>query len=74
MFKKERSPKIWGCLKKGRQKILGMPKKKVVKKFGDMCPKNNDFKHMSEIYRLEQSFFRSKKAKKLVFRSINPKK
>ena len=38
-----------------------------------MWPKNNDFRHISEIYRLEQSFFRSKKAKKLVFRSINAK-
>ena len=44
------------------------------KKFGDIWPKNKDFRHISEIYRLEQSFFRSKKAKKLVFRSINAKK
>ena len=55
--------KIWGSLKKSSSK-----------KFGEMWPKNNDFRHISEKYRLEQSFLRSKKAKKLVFRSINAKK
>ena len=53
---------IWGFLKKG-QKNLGVLKKRS-KKFGDMWPKNNDFRHISEKYRLEQSFFRSKKSKK----------
>ena len=56
------------------KKFWGWLKKRSSKKFGDMCPKNNDFRHISEIYRLKQSFFRSKKAKKLVFRSINAKK
>ena len=31
--------------------------------------KKGDFRHISEIYGLEQSFFRSKKSKKQVFRS-----
>ena len=57
-----------------RKKNLGINKKRSSKKFGDIWPKNNDFKHISEIYRLEQPFFRSRKAKKLVFRSINAKK
>ena len=75
MTRKKGRQKIWGRLKKGRQKILGVPflKKRSSKKFGDICPKSNNFRHISEIYRLEQSFFRSKKAKKLVFRSINAK-
>ena len=71
---KKRSPRNLGCLKKEcGEKILWMTKnkKRSSKKFGDICPKNNDFRHIPEIYRLEQSFLRSKKAKKLVFRSIN---
>ena len=63
-----------GRPKKRSPKNLGVLKKRSSKKFGDICPKNNDFRHMLEIYRLEQSFFRSKKAKKLVFRSIKAKK
>ena len=67
--KKKVAKKFWGCLKKGRQKNLGTHKKKVVKKFwgylkkrsskkfGDICPKNNDFRHISEIYRLQQPSF-----------------
>ena len=60
--------------KKGRQKILGCLKKSLSKKFRKEYPKKNDFRHISEIYRIEQPFFRSKKAKKLVFRSMNAKK
>ena len=58
------------------KKNLGVPKKKerLSKKFGNMWPKNNVFRHILAKYRLEQSFFRSKTAKKLVFRSINAKK
>ena len=39
------------------KKNWGSVKKRSSKKFGDIWPKNNDFRHMSEIYRLEQSFF-----------------
>ena len=53
---------------------LGIPKKRSSKKFGGMWPKSNDFRHISEKDRLEQSFFRFKKAKKFDFRSINAKK
>ena len=63
-----------GVPKKVIKKIWGFLKKRSSTKFGDMWPKNNDFRHILEKYRLEQSFFRSKKAKKLVFRSINAKK
>ena len=35
---------------------MRIPKKKVDKKFGDKGPKNKYFRHISEIYRLEQSF------------------
>ena len=50
--------------KKDRLKNLGIPKKRSTEKFGDKGPKNNDFRHISGIYRLEQSFFRSLNAKK----------
>ena len=49
------------------KKILGSLKKGSSKKFGGIWPKNNDFRHISEISRLEQSFFRPKKAKKISF-------
>ena len=48
----------------GGQKNLGIPKKKVVKKFCGNVAKNNDLRHISEKYRLEQSFLRSTKSKK----------
>ena len=63
---KER-PKIF----RGGKKICGVPKKfwgllkkKVVKKIWGNMAKKGDFRHISEIYGLEQSFFRSKKSKK----------
>ena len=31
------------------EKILGVTKKKVVKKFGGIWPKKDDFRHISEI-------------------------
>ena len=40
----------------GGQKNLGIPKKGRQKIFVEMWPKNNDFRHISEKYRLEQSF------------------
>ena len=58
----------------GDKKIWGSLKKRSSTKFRDIRSKNNNFRHILEIYRLEQSSFWSKKAKKLVFRSINAKK
>ena len=43
---------------------MGTLKKKIDKKFGHKGLKNNDFRHISEIYRLEQTVFRSINAKK----------
>ena len=51
--------KIWG----GRKNLGVSKKKRSSKKFGGIWPKNDDFRHISEVYRLEQSFFRSKKSK-----------
>ena len=48
---------FWGFLKKSHQKNLG--------KYGQ----KGNFRHISEIYELEHSFFRSKKSKKQVSRS-----
>ena len=41
----------------------------VVKKIWGNIAKKGDFGHILEIYGIEQSFFRSKKSKKQVFRS-----
>ena len=42
---------------------MRIAKKKSTKKFGDKGPKNYDFRHISEIYRLEQSFLGLKRLK-----------
>ena len=54
---------VWNTGKFGEgEKIWGVSKKKVDKNLGAYGQKNDDFRHISQIYRLEQSFFRSKKS------------
>ena len=56
--------KFWGWVLK---KFGGLSrKKKAVKKIWGNMAKKGDFRHILEIYGLEQSFFRSKKSKNKV--------
>ena len=45
------------------KKNWGFLKKRSSTKFRDMWPKNNNFRHISEKYRLEQSFLGLKRLK-----------